>query len=57
MSGKKEQKVTVRNVSFAGTEKLEDVLLELVTREIDNLVASTYDIDMVSATPKGVANK
>jgi hypothetical protein len=57
MSGKKEnKKLTIERV-FAGTEKLEDLLMPLVIREIDKLVESSYDNNMASATPKGVANQ
>ncbi|WP_187373227.1 hypothetical protein [Bacillus rubiinfantis] len=56
MSKKKEKNFVVKR-TFVGTEKLEDVLLELVNRKIDKYISSTYDETMASATLEGVASK
>lgn len=56
MSKKNEKNYVVKR-TFVGTEKLEDVLLELVNRKIDKHISSTYDENMASATLEGVAHK
>lgn len=46
------------NRTFNGTEKLEEILIKLLTYEIDKLNRDSYDEDGANAIPlKGVANK
>ncbi|MEC1524363.1 hypothetical protein P9D43_20390 [Neobacillus niacini] len=56
MTKKKENQLTIKRV-FAGSEKIENLLLPFINHEIDEFIQNLYDESMASATPEGVANK